>query len=92
MKGAALKQVCRNIQMVFQDPYASLHPRMTVAATITDPMRIYKTGSDQEMNKRLNELTELIGLDLRFTKRCPHVFSDSQWQRIGIAQVLAFNP
>ncbi len=91
-KGEALKQVRRNIQMVFQDPYASLHPRMTVAATVTDPMRIYKTGTEQAMNKRLNELMELVGLDPRFTKRYPHEFSGGQRQRIGIARALALNP
>lgn len=92
LKGKELKEYRRNVQMVFQDPYASLNPRMTVNQTIMDPMKIYKTGTQEEMQKRVYELLELVGLDQRFAKRFPHEFSGGQRQRIGIARALALNP
>ena len=92
LRGADLKEYRRNVQMVFQDPYASLNPRMTVAKTITDPMKIYKIGTPQEMQDRLNRLMELVGLDPRFARRYPHEFSGGQRQRIGVARALALNP
>lgn len=92
LKGKELKEYRRNVQMVFQDPYASLNPRMTVSQTIMDPMKIYKTGTDGEMQQRVYELMELTGLDKRFAKRFPHEFSGGQRQRIGIARALALNP
>ncbi len=92
LKGRELKDYRRNVQMVFQDPYASLNPRMTVSQTIMDPMKIYKTGTNEEMQQRVYELMELAGLDKRFAKRFPHEFSGGQRQRIGIARALALNP
>ena len=92
LKGKELKEYRRNVQMVFQDPYASLNPRMTVSQTIMDPMKIYKTGTAEEMQQRVYELMELTGLDKRFAKRFPHEFSGGQRQRIGIARALALNP
>lgn len=92
LKGKELKEHRRNVQMVFQDPYASLNPRMTVNQTIMDPMKIYGTGTKDEMQKRVYELMELVGLDKRFAKRYPHEFSGGQRQRIGIARALALNP
>lgn len=92
LKGKELKEYRRNVQMVFQDPYASLNPRMTVSQTIMDPMKIYKTGTNDEMQQRVYELMELTGLDQRFAKRFPHEFSGGQRQRIGIARALALNP
>lgn len=92
LKGEDLKQFRKKVQMVFQDPYASLNPRMTVAQTIMDPMRIHSIGTEEEMRKRMNELMELVGLDPRFAGRYPHEFSGGQRQRIGIARALALNP
>ncbi|MDO4312126.1 MAG: ATP-binding cassette domain-containing protein [Eubacteriales bacterium] len=92
LKGKDLKEYRRNVQMVFQDPYASLNPRMTVNQTIMDPMKIYKAGTNEEMQRRVYELMELVGLDQRFAKRFPHEFSGGQRQRIGIARALALNP
>lgn len=92
LKGKELKEYRKNVQMVFQDPYASLNPRMTVNETIMDPMKIYHLGTTEEMQKRVYELMELVGLDKRFAKRYPHEFSGGQRQRIGIARALALNP
>ena len=92
LKGKELKEYRKNVQMVFQDPYASLNPRMTVNETIMDPMKIYHMGTKEEMQKRVHELMELVGLDQRFAKRYPHEFSGGQRQRIGIARALALNP
>lgn len=92
LKGKELKEYRKNVQMVFQDPYASLNPRMTVNETIIDPMKIYHTGTKEEMQSRVYELMELVGLDKRLAKRFPHEFSGGQRQRIGIARALALNP
>ncbi len=92
LKGKELKAYRKNVQMVFQDPYASLNPRMTVNETIMDPMKIYHLGTQEEMQNRVYELMELVGLDKRFAKRYPHEFSGGQRQRIGIARALALNP
>ena len=91
-RGTELKHLRRNIQMVFQDPYASLNPRMRIGDTIMDPMRIHKTGTEKEIHSRMLELMELVGLDSRYEKRYPHEFSGGQRQRIGIARALALNP
>jgi len=82
----------KNIQMVFQDPYASLNPRMTVERTLLDPLNIHGVGTKQERQERINELLDLVGLDRRYLKRYPHEFSGGQRQRIGIARALALNP
>lgn len=92
LKGKELKGYRKNVQMVFQDPYASLNPRMTVNETIMDPMKIYQMGTKEEMQKRVYGLMELVGLDQRFARRYPHEFSGGQRQRIGIARALALNP
>ncbi len=89
----------RNIQMIFQDPYASLDPRMTVRTIIAEPLRIYnKRGlldhkwTDDEIEDRIEELMEKVGLNKLFKNRYPHEFSGGQRQRIGIARALALNP
>lgn len=87
-----MKEFRRNIQMVFQDPYASLNPRMTVERTIIDPLNIHNVGTQAERRKRVDELLEVVGLDKRFAKRYPHEFSGGQRQRIGIARALALSP
>ena len=86
------REFSRNIQMVFQDPYASLNPRMTVERTLMDPLNIHKIGTKAERRERVNQLLELVGLDKRYLKRYPHEFSGGQRQRIGIARALALSP
>ncbi len=88
-----LKQYRKEMQMVFQDPYASLNPRLTVGEIIREPMdihNIYKTS--EEKTKRVQELLELVGLKPDHIQRYPHEFSGGQRQRIGIARTLALNP
>ena len=80
------------MQLVFQDPYASLNPRRTVGDIVADPMRINKIGSDAEINKRVRDLFETVGLDPAALRRYPHEFSGGQRQRIGIARSLSLNP
>lgn len=87
-----MRKFRRNIQMVFQDPYASLNPRMTVERTIIDPLNIHGIGTLQERKEKVLELLEVVGLDKRYAKRYPHEFSGGQRQRIGIARALALNP
>ena len=86
------REASRNIQMVFQDPYASLNPRMTIERTLMDPLNIHKIGTRQERLNRVATLLDLVGLDKRYLKRYPHEFSGGQRQRIGIARALALNP
>src|SRR5699024_3615861 len=78
--------------MVFQDPYASLHPRMTIEKTLMEPMKIYNVGTLKDKKRRVIELLEIVGLDERYAKRYPHEFSGGQRQRIGIARALVLNP
>ena len=96
---ATLLKERRNIQMIFQDPYASLDPRMTVRTIIAEPLNIYnKRGlldhkwTDEEIEARVEELMEKVGLNRLFKNRYPHEFSGGQRQRIGIARALALNP
>ncbi len=85
-----LRQLRRQMQIVFQDPYASLDPRMTVGAAIAEPLQIQKIPGDH--SKRVGELLELVGLAPDHSKRFPHEFSGGQRQRIGVARALALNP
>ncbi len=87
----------RQIQMVFQDPYASLNPRMIVRDIVAEPLRIFvnrklMTMTSDEIDARVEELMEKVGLNKRFKNRYPHEFSGGQRQRIGIARALALNP
>lgn len=82
----------RNLQMIFQDPYASLNPRMTVNDIISEPLKVHKLASGIQAQRRVQELMEIVGLDPRFIRRYPHEFSGGQRQRIGIARALACNP
>lgn len=92
MKGAALRQMRRNMQMVFQDPYASLNPRMAVGAIVAEPLEVHNIGTARERRERVQELLRLVGLNPYFVNRYPHEFSGGQRQRIGIARALALQP
>lgn len=88
-----MQEVRRNFQMIFQDPYASLNPRMTVEDIVAEPLDIFQTYKDKkERTERVNELLRLVGLSEEHSSRFPHEFSGGQRQRIGIARALALNP
>src|SRR3954464_11087205 len=87
-----LREVRRHIQMVFQDPYASLNPRMTVFDTLAEPLRVHRVCAAAEIPARVAELMELVGLAPRFMQKYPHEFSGGQRQRIAIARALALQP
>ena len=92
MKKKELQKMRSDLQIVFQDPYSSLSPRIRVIDTIIEPMEIQKRGTKQERIRRAEELLEIVGLEKSFAYRYPHEFSGGQRQRIGIARVLAANP
>ena len=87
-----LRPLRREMQMVFQDPYASLNPRKRVGSIIGDPMKIHKLGDKKERKARVEELLETVGLSPEHFNRYPHEFSGGQRQRIGIARALALQP
>lgn len=87
-----LRKHRRAMQMIFQDPSASLDPRMTVGSIIAEPLNIYGIGNRDERQERVRELLRVVGLNSYFTNRYPHEFSGGQRQRIGIARSLALNP
>ena len=92
MKKKELRKMRSDLQIVFQDPYSSLSPRMRIAETIAEPMEIQKRGTRKERRQRVEELLEIVGLEKGFADRYPHEFSGGQRQRIGIARVLAADP
>jgi oligopeptide transport system ATP-binding protein len=92
MKGEALRKMRRRMQMIFQDPYASLNPRMSVGRIISEPLFVHGVGTPQERAERVQYLMEKVGLNPYFVNRYPHEFSGGQRQRIGIARALALNP
>ena len=87
-----LRPLRREMQMVFQDPYASLNPRKRVGTIVSDPMRIHDLGDRAEQKKRVGEILETVGLSPEHYNRFPHEFSGGQRQRIGIARALALRP
>jgi oligopeptide transport system ATP-binding protein len=87
-----LRPLRSEIQMVFQDPYASLNPRKRVGTIVSDPMRIHNLGSRSEQRRRVGEILETVGLSPEHYNRFPHEFSGGQRQRIGIARALALRP
>ena len=92
LSGAKLRRFRRRMQIVFQDPYASLDPRQTVGAIIGEPLRLHRPGSAAAHRARVTELLSLVGLSEAQAKRYPHEFSGGQRQRIGIARALAAEP
>ena len=82
----------KHLQMIFQDPYASLNPRMTVGQIIGEPIRTFNLANGGNVEAKVQDLMETVGLSRRFTKRYPHEFSGGQRQRIGIARALAVDP
>jgi len=89
---AALQRLRRDMQIVFQDPYACLNPRKTVKDIIAEPLRIHDIGTETERKKRVFDLLETVGLTVEHAERYPHEFSGGQRQRIGVARALALNP
>lgn len=87
-----LRKARRHMQMIFQDPYASLNPRMTVGRIIGEPLEIHSIGNAKSQKERIQELLKVVGLNPYFVNRYPHEFSGGQRQRIGIARALATNP
>ncbi|MFZ5673878.1 MAG: ABC transporter ATP-binding protein [Pseudomonadota bacterium] len=91
-EGDKLKDIRRRIQMVFQDPFSSLSPRMTVQNILSEPLEIHNVGTPAERQATVERLMQAVGLDPRFLSRYPHSFSGGQRQRIGIARSLALGP
>lgn len=87
-----MREQRKNLQMIFQDPYASLNPRMTVGQIIGEPIRTFGLTNGKSVEEKVQELMETVGLNRRFVKRYPHEFSGGQRQRIGIARALAVDP
>jgi oligopeptide transport system ATP-binding protein len=93
LKREELRQMRRKMQIIFQDPYASLNPRMTVGEIISDPILVYREAqSRKEIDEKVQELLRLVRLDPSHTSRYPHEFSGGQRQRIGVARALALHP
>jgi oligopeptide/dipeptide ABC transporter ATP-binding protein len=92
LKGEDLRKMRRKMQMIFQDPYASLNPRMTVADIIGEPLKVHNVATGSEIQERVKHLLEIVNLSPTFASRYPHEFSGGQRQRIGVARALALQP
>jgi oligopeptide transport system ATP-binding protein len=92
LKGEQMRQMRRKMQMIFQDPYASLNPRMTVAQLVGEPLMVHSVATGAEIAERVAHLLELVNLNPAFATRYPHEFSGGQRQRIGVARALALQP
>jgi oligopeptide transport system ATP-binding protein len=92
LRGTALKHYRRNVQFIFQDPYASLNPRMTVAEIVSEPLAIQSIGTSAERRTKVRELLDVVGLNPEHGNRYPHEFSGGQRQRIGVARALMLRP
>ena len=92
IKPDKLRKMRRRMQIIFQDPYGSLDPRMTVGATIAEPIDTHKLAKGQDRRDRIADLLRIVGLDPKYVSRYPHEFSGGQRQRIGVARALAVEP
>jgi len=92
LKGGDLRRMRRKMQMIFQDPYASLNPRMSVGAIIGEPLAIHGLARGQARRERVGELMRIVGLNPYYANRFPHEFSGGQRQRVGVARALAVEP
>ncbi len=92
LKGEKLRLMRRRMQIIFQDPFASLNPRMTVGEIVGEPLEVHGVSKGKEKEERVKELLRVVGLNPQFVTRFPHEFSGGQRQRIGIARALALNP
>lgn len=92
LQGEPLRQMRRRMQIIFQDPYASLNPRMTVGSLVGEPLEIFGFAQGKAKQQRVQQLLETVGLDPQFVHRYPHEFSGGQRQRVVIARALAVNP
>jgi len=92
LKGEEMRHMRRKMQMIFQDPYASLNPRMTVGQLVGEPLIVHNVATGAEINERVAHLLELVNLNPAFATRYPHEFSGGQRQRIGVARALALQP
>ncbi len=92
LKGEPLRRMRRKMQMIFQDPYASLNPRMTVGDIVSEPLEVHHILKGKALRERVMDLLEVVGLNRYFVNRYPHEFSGGQRQRIGVARALAVQP
>ncbi|MFZ5879953.1 MAG: ABC transporter ATP-binding protein [Chloroflexota bacterium] len=92
LRGEEMRRMRRKMQMIFQDPYASLNPRMTVEQIVGEPLVVHSVATGKEIEERVKHLLEIVGLNPSFATRYPHEFSGGQRQRIGVARALALQP
>src|SRR5438445_3854957 len=92
LRGEKLRRMRQQVQMIFQDPYASLNPRMTVGDIVSEPLRNFRVARGRKAEQRVQEVMRVVGLNPGFENRSPHEFSGGQRQRIGIARALVLNP
>ncbi len=92
LRGEEMRRMRRKMQMIFQDPYASLNPRMTVEQIVGEPLMVHNVATGKEIEERVKHLLELVGLNPSFSSRYPHEFSGGQRQRVGVARALALQP
>ena len=92
MKAEELRRLRRKMQMIFQDPYASLNPRMTVEEIVGEPLTVHNLARGSDVRSKVKDLLALVGLNPAYVDRYPHEFSGGQRQRIGVARALSLNP